>query len=121
MGFPQKTATVIYTDSVSAKALIDLFNVGTQSAHIIMRINYLHEQVAQGSIELKYVNTDIQVADILTKLLSVPKHQQFTEFLLKGHNGIAPSSNPKEKSTKVKSPFKLDRLTGKYVHRLAKK
>ena len=95
IGFPQRHATVIYTDSVSAKSLIDLFNVGSRSAHIIMRLNFLHEQVLQRNIELKYVNTDSLVADILTKLLSVPKHELFTKFLLKGHNGLTPSHDTK--------------------------
>jgi hypothetical protein len=103
LGFPQHHATIIYTDSVSAKALIDLFNVGSKSAHIIMRINFLHEQVLLKTIELKYVNTDLLVADILTKLLSVPKHQLFTDFLLKGHNGILPiqeSKHPNKRAAK---------------------
>jgi hypothetical protein len=122
LGFKQDHATVIYTDSTSAKSLIDLFNVGTSSAHIIMRINYLHEQVLLGNIELKYISTDLQVADILTKLLSVPKHELFTEFLLRGHNGKEPSSGPKvPKTPKIKSMFKLNRLTGLYRHRSARK
>jgi len=75
LGFPQTHATIIYTDSVSAKALIELFNVGPKSAHIIMRLNYLHEQVLLKNIELKYINTNFQVADILTKLLSPTFHR----------------------------------------------
>jgi len=68
-----------------------------------MRINFLHEQVLLKTIELKYVNTDLLVADILTKLLSVPKHQLFTDFLLKGHNGILPiqeSKHPNKRAAK---------------------
>jgi hypothetical protein len=113
---------VIYTDSTSAKALIDLFNVGNSSAHIIMRLNYLHEQVLLGNIELKYIQTDLQVADILTKLLSVPKHELFTEFLLRGHNGIEPSSGPKDPKThKRKSMYRLNRTTGLFQHKCARK
>ena len=122
LGFEQDHATVIYTDSTSAKTLIDLFNVGSSSAHIIMRLNYLHEQVLLGNIELKYIQTDLQVADILTKLLSVPKHEKFTEFLLRGHNGIEPSSSPKvPKTPKPKSMFKINRTTGRFQHKCARK
>jgi hypothetical protein len=86
--FYQRHATLIYFDFVSAKVLIDLFNVGTTSAHTILRINFLHEQALLKTVELEYVNPDFLVVDILTKLLSVPKHQQFTNFYLTGPNGV---------------------------------
>jgi len=93
--FKQLKPTVIYTDSQSAKTLIDSFHIGNRSAHLVMRLNYLHEQVSQGTIELKYINTDDQVADILTKLLPYPKFIKFKKFLLKGHDGILPVPIPK--------------------------
>jgi hypothetical protein len=36
-----------------------------------MRINFLHEQVTGKVIELKFINTENEVADVLTKLLPV--------------------------------------------------
>jgi hypothetical protein len=36
-----------------------------------MRINYIHECIEAGIIKLQYVNTDNEVADVLTKLLPV--------------------------------------------------
>jgi hypothetical protein len=107
LGFPQLEPTVIYTDSQSAKTLIDSFNVGNNSAHLTMRINYLHEQVEQGIIVLKYIDTLNQVADILTKLLPVHSHEFFSETLFLGHHGIDPT--PKAKivyKTKPQSKFK---------------
>ena len=77
---------------------------------MVMRLNYLHEQVLNKNIELKYINTDEQVADILTKLLAVPKFAKFKKFLLKGHKGILPSTLPKKipatKTFKFKSKSK---------------
>jgi hypothetical protein len=109
LGFPQLEPTVIYTDSQSAKTLIDSFNVGNNSAHLTMRINYLHEQVEQGTIVLKYIDTLHQVADILTKLLPVHAHEFFTETLSYGHHGLDPSPKAKIKyKTKPKSKFKQD-------------
>jgi hypothetical protein len=107
LGFPQLEPTVIYTDSQSAKTLIDSFNIGNNSAHLTMRINYLHEQVEQGIIALKYIDTLNQVADILTKLLPVHSHEFFTETLTLGHHGIDPSPKAKIKyKTKPQSKFK---------------
>jgi hypothetical protein len=92
IGFPQLAPTVLYTDSISAKTLIDSFQVGNNSAHLVMRLNYLHECVENKLIELKYINTLDQVADILTKLLPYPAHQKFKQFLLEGHNQMKPQS-----------------------------
>jgi hypothetical protein len=103
LGFPQLEPTVIYTDSISAKTLIDSFNVGNNSAHLVMRLNYLHEVVEQGIIILKYIDTLNQVADILTKLLPVHSHQHFMEILTQGHFGKVP-----EPKSKVIYKFKRD-------------
>jgi hypothetical protein len=92
IGFEQKRPTTIYTDSQSAEQLIKLFQVGNNSAHMVMRLNYLHQESIKGTIELKYINTDDEVADILTKLLAIPKFIKFKEFLLHGHKGIEPAS-----------------------------
>ena len=106
LGFKQLKPTVIFTDSQSAKTLIDSFQIGNNSAHMVMRLNYLHEQVLNKNIELKYINTDDQVADILTKLLPVPKFKKFKKFLLKGHGGILPHSLPKKTPTLKKFVWK---------------
>ena len=58
VGFPQLAPTVIYTDSISAKTLIDSYQIGNNSAHLVMRLNYLHECVENKLIELKYINTN---------------------------------------------------------------
>jgi hypothetical protein len=106
LGFPQLEPTVLYTDSQSAKTLIDSFNVGNNSAHLVMRLNYLHEVVEQGLIELKYIDTLNQVADILTKALGIQSHEHFTDILTTGHHGVIPS--PKAKIVyKSKKPNKF--------------
>jgi hypothetical protein len=96
IGFPQLKPTVIYTDSQSAKALIDMFRVGNNSAHIVMRLNYLHQETLRGTIELKFIDTDNEVADILTKLLALPKFEHFKSILLYGHGGVKPEAIVKE-------------------------
>jgi len=61
LGFPQKNPTVLHTDSESAIKLGELCNVGNNSLHIVMRINYIHECIEAGIIKLQYVNTDNEV------------------------------------------------------------
>jgi hypothetical protein len=106
LGYPQIEPTVIYTDSISAKTLIDSFNIGNNSAHLVMRLNYLHEQVERGTIILKYIDSENQVADILTKLLPIHSHQHFKDILTHGHEGRDPI--PKFKIVyKYKRPTKF--------------
>jgi hypothetical protein len=127
LGFPQLEPTVIYTDSQSAKKLIDSFNVGNNSAHLVMRLNYLHEVVEQGTIILKYIDTLNQVADILTKLLPIHSHQHFMEILTQGHFGHIPEPKAKviykfKKEIKFKQypgnlrGFKFGSSTGRLHH-----
>ena len=125
LGFPQKNPTVLHTDSESAIKLGELCNVGNNSLHIVMRINYIHECIEAGIIKLQYVNnTDNEVADVLTKLLPVHSHNIHSEFLLHGHQGVAPSSETSKKNDARRNKrvlFKLNQFTGKYVHKLASK
>ena len=117
IGFEQKRPTTIYTDSQSAEQLIKLFQVGNNSAHIVMRLNYLHQESNKGTIELKYINTDDEVADILTKLLAIPKFIKFKEFLLHGHKGIEPASFVK----KIPEPSRASVLKKILKYRLKNK
>ena len=121
LGYPQLTPTVIYTDSLSAKALADACQIGNNSAHITMRINFLHEQVTGKVIELKFINTENEVADVLTKLLPVESHRRHSEILLLGHKGIPPVIIRKaDRLTMVPKPsmFKFDKNTNKFKHKL---
>jgi hypothetical protein len=124
LGFPQKEPTILYTDSESAIKLGELCNVGNNSMHIVMRINYIHECIEAGIIKLKYVNTDNEVADALTKLLPESAHQLHREFLMHGHHGNLPSGETSKKNDQRRNKrvlFKLNQFTGKYVHKHASK
>ena len=84
-----------------------------------MRINFLHEQVTTNVIALKYINTDNEVADVLTKLLPVESHRRHSEILLLGHKGIPPVIILKKDRLVVPKPmFKFDKHTNKFVHKL---
>ncbi len=72
-----------------------------------MQLNHLiHECIQDKTISLKYVNTDLQVADVLTKLLPVSSHELHTQYLMKGHYGILPKSS----DLNIRSTVKTDRL-----------
>jgi hypothetical protein len=121
LGFPQLEPTILYTDSQSAMALINSFRVSNNSAHIVMRLNYLHEVVEQKLIKLMFIDTKHQVADILTKLLSVEPHEFFMDTLTLGHHGIIPHAHPKVvvKSKKI-NKFKQDKDTNQRIYKFTK-
>jgi hypothetical protein len=96
LGIPQTDPTVFYTDSASAIDLGELFRVGKSNIHMTMRLNFIHECIQDKTISLKYINTDLQVADVLTKLLPVSAHELHTQCLMKGHYGILPKSSDQE-------------------------
>jgi hypothetical protein len=119
LGYPQIAPTVLHTDSESAIKLGELCNIGNNSMHIVMRINYIHECIEAGIIKLTYVNTDNEVADVLTKLLPITSHNLHREFLLHGHQGLKPSGDTSKKNEQKRNKrilFKLNQFTGKYVY-----
>ena len=86
-----------------------------------MRINFLHEQITGKVIELKFINTENEVADVLTKLLPVESHRRHSEILLLGHKGIPPVIIRKaDRLMMVPKPsmFKFDKNTNKFKHKL---
>jgi hypothetical protein len=51
-----------------------LFRVVRNSIHILMRLNFIYECIYH-KFELKFIYTDLQVADVLTKLLPLSAHE----------------------------------------------
>jgi hypothetical protein len=119
LGFSQLEPTVIYTDSQSAMALINSFNVGNNSAHLVMRLNYLHEVVEQGLIALKFIDTLNQVADILTKALPIHSHEHFKDILFSGHLGADPVAKAKVVYKSKKSPKFKQSADGHRSHKFS--
>ena len=102
LGYPQLEPTIIYTDNIAAKYLADKFNLTNNSAHMVTRLNYIHQEIVNKNVELKFINTENQVADILTKLLPTPQFLKLEDILLNGHKGSIPVSIDKEKEKMTK-------------------
>jgi hypothetical protein len=101
IGYPQKEPTVIYTDSISAKTLADTFHISSASGHLVVRINYIHQEILAGNISLKYIDTNNMVADVLTKALPANPLILHRRSLLHGHDNITPT--PVRRSSKVRT------------------
>ena len=72
LGFEQKPTTLL-VDNQSAIALAKHKMVKPRTKHIALRYHWIKEQVAEGTICVKYIPTADNVADFLTKVLSQEK------------------------------------------------
>jgi hypothetical protein len=102
LGFPQNEPTEIITDNHAAKIISEQNSHTEKTAHIVMRINFIHQEVESGRIKLKWINTESNVADILTKPLPLRIFSQHSHVLLNGFDGIPiiPDENSKRNQRK---------------------
>ena len=49
-----------------------------RTKHIEVHYHYIRERILAGDIDLQYVGTSVQVADIFTKALGLDKLRQFS-------------------------------------------
>jgi hypothetical protein len=52
-----------------------------KSKHMQLRHHFIKNMVSKKEIQLKFINTNDQPANVLTKIVPVEKFQQFKEFL----------------------------------------
>ncbi|MCO5563759.1 hypothetical protein L7F22_017406 [Adiantum nelumboides] len=81
LGVGQNTANTIYTNRQSALAAArnPVFHVCTK--HIEVHYHYVRERLTAGEINLAYVPTQDNVADLFTKALSREKLEAFRKAL----------------------------------------
>ena len=63
----------MYCDNESAVRLAYNAEFHQRTKHVLVRYHYIRQQVAEGKIEVKYISTTDQLADIFTKALPSPK------------------------------------------------
>jgi hypothetical protein len=89
LGAPQASPSALYTDSQAGVDLVsNVFQMHPKCRHFNRDINYVRECVQNGTVVLYHISTDINPADILTKILAEDKHTLFTSMLLKGVGAV---------------------------------
>jgi hypothetical protein len=73
--------TVIYSDNLSSIQLAKNPVFHARTKHIEVHYLFVRERVLSGEVELQYVLTDRQKADIFTKPLGLDKLRQFSSAL----------------------------------------
>jgi hypothetical protein len=77
----QLRPTVIYCDNQSCIKLSENPVFHDRSKHIEIRYHFIRDYVQRGAVELQYISTEEQVADILTKALGRGKFVFFRDKL----------------------------------------
>lgn len=75
LGREQKNPTLLYLDNQSAIKLIINQQIHTKIKHLDVKYMFIREVHESGEIKIKYIETSLQLADILTKALA---HKQFS-------------------------------------------
>jgi Reverse transcriptase (RNA-dependent DNA polymerase) len=78
-GPPLSSPTTLLIDNQFAIAIAHNPKFHDRTKHIEVRHHFLHQQYEAQTIDLKYVPTDDQTTDILTKGLAREKHERFTD------------------------------------------
>ena len=83
LGFEQKEPTVIFEDNMSTMEIVMNFNTQhKRTKHYPVRCAYLKRKAEEGVIQLRYLKTEDQVADVLTKALVKSQHNKLSNSLL---------------------------------------
>jgi len=73
LGFKQEGATVIMEDNQGCIYMSENPVMHKRAKHIDIRHHFVREKVAAGVVKLKFVETEKQLADLLTKPLLKPR------------------------------------------------
>ena len=80
-GLQVNRKVVIYCDNLSSIQLARNPMFHARTKHIEVHYHFIRERVLSSDIDLMYVNTEEQVADIFTKALGAEKLQRFRAML----------------------------------------
>jgi hypothetical protein len=82
LGLRTQTGSVVYGDNQSAIAVSKNGIKGERTKHVDVKYHFITETVERGQVQLKWVPTREQQADIFTKALATPVFEQFRRQLM---------------------------------------
>ena len=78
---PQMEPTLIYEDNQAAETFTHK-GAGPQSLHWDVKLHYVHELQKNMHIFVQHIDTELQIADILTKPLPEKQHLLLAAYLM---------------------------------------
>ncbi|GJS35204.1 putative reverse transcriptase domain-containing protein [Tanacetum coccineum] len=107
----------IYCDSKSSIAISCNPVQHSRTKHIAVRYHFIKEHVEMGTIELYFVKTDYQLADLFTKALPVDRFNYLVRRL--GMRSLSPKEL--ERLAKISETDSMDKLARMYLKKVATK
>ena len=83
LGFPQLCATPMYEDNSAAEAFAKR-GMGPKSLHYEIKYLFVHDQQTRGRLNVCKIDTENQIADVLTKPVKWELAERLVSFLLGG-------------------------------------
>jgi hypothetical protein len=90
----------IYQDNAPLLHITQLQSTPSRTRHVMNKINFIKQEIDNGTVQLVKIPDKLMVADSLTKLLPLNKHMFCTNILLNGHDGILPTNTILKKKSK---------------------
>jgi hypothetical protein len=81
LGYEQPLATQVWEDNQGAIALANNTGYNARTKHVDIRHHFIREKVAGGDIKINYMETQQQLADILTKALATKRFEYLRDRL----------------------------------------
>ena len=78
---PVSSPTQFFMDNQSAIKIIKTGTINKRTKHIDMHYHFICDHYEQDLINVEYIPTSEQIADILTKPLSSPKFSYFSDLM----------------------------------------
>jgi len=81
IGWSQREPTTIYGDNQSSIRLIRNPEFHKRTKHIDVQYHYIREKYEDGEIQVTYVETNNQIADIFTKALTPERFARLRDMM----------------------------------------
>ena len=78
----------VWVDNIGAGCIAQNVVNNARTKHIDIRYHMIRDWIAKGIFELFYIESNKNLADILTKSLATPAHRELTHRLLSGHHHL---------------------------------
>ena len=88
LGFSQSLPTVLHEDNQACVAMVRNHVVTARNRHFAVKMAWLRQQVATGSIKLQFVASKKNLADLFTKILPAEAFRILSDMLLR--RGMSP-------------------------------
>ena len=75
---------ILHEDNAGALFLAKNHFLWQRTKHIDVRYHYIRDLIDKKVVDIKYVSTEDNIADVMTKSLGESKHKKFAKKLLKG-------------------------------------